>query len=141
MEADIHGANFHMNGANGSATENVNNWFGGRFEVAAYHGTEAGASVSAQTVTYGPVFSYRHFRTFTPYAHLQLGIIHASQGYLGISQSALKFAMVGGGGVDVRLSKMVAVRLQADYMLSRFLTLNQNNIQGTVGLVLRFGNK
>jgi hypothetical protein len=49
--------------------------------------------------------------------------------------------MVGGGGLDVQISKMVSVRLQADYMMSRFLGLNQNNLQGTVGLVFRFGKK
>jgi hypothetical protein len=141
LRADINGANFHLNGATGSATQNVNSWFGGRFEVGVYHGNEAGTTVSAQTVTYGPVFSYRHFRTINPYVHVQLGAIHGSQGYLGISQSAFKFAMVGGGGADVRINQYASVRLQGDYIMSRFLGLNQNNIQGTVGLVLRFGKK
>lgn len=140
MRADINGSNFSMNGGQGSATQNINNWFGGRFEVNAYHGTEGSSTVSAQTFTWGPVFSYRHFKSVTPFAHFQLGAIHASQGYLGISQSAIKFAMAGGAGADIRLNKYASIRLQGDYMLSRFLTLNQNNIEGTVGLVLRFGN-
>jgi hypothetical protein len=141
LKADLNGANFNLNGATASATQNLNNWFGGRVEISAYHGKESGATVSAQTVTYGPVFSYRHFRTINPYAHVQFGAIHASTGYLGISQSAIKFAMVGGGGVDVQISKIASVRLQADYMMSRFLGLNQNNLQGTVGLVFHFGKK
>ena len=141
LKADLGKSNFNLNGATASATQNVNSWFGGRLEISAYHGTESGATVSAQTFTYGPVFSYRRFRTINPYAHVQIGAIHASQGYLGISQSAIKFAMVGGGGVDVQISRMASVRLQADYMMSRFLSLNQNNLQGTIGLVLRFGKK
>jgi hypothetical protein len=141
LKADINGSSFHLNGATTSATQNLNDWFGGRLEISAYHGNEAGRTVSAQTITYGPVFSYRRLRGITPFAHVQLGTIHASQGYLGISQSAFKFAMVGGGGADFRISKVLSVRLQADYMMSRFLALNQNNLQGTVGLVWHFGKK
>jgi hypothetical protein len=141
LKADLGGSNFNLNGVTASATQNLNSWFGGRVEVSAYHGKESGATVSAQTVTYGPVFSYRRFKTINPYAHVQLGAIHASTGYLGISQSAIKFAMVGGGGVDVQISKIASVRLQADYMMSRFLGLNQNNLQGTVGVVFHFGKK
>jgi hypothetical protein len=141
LKADLGGSNFNLNGATASATQNVNSWFGGRVEVSAYHGKESGATVSAQTVTYGPVFSYRRFKTINPYAHVQLGAIHASTGYLGISQSAIKFAMIGGGGVDVQINRMASVRLQADYMMSRFLGLNQNNLQGTVGVVFHFGKK
>ncbi len=141
LKADLGSSSFNLLGATGSATENLNSWFGGRVEVSAYHGAEAGSTVSAQTVTYGPVFSYRKFKMVTPFANLQLGAIHASQGYLGISQSAIKFAMLGGGGADVRINKMASIRVQADYLMTRFLGLGQNNIQGSVGLVFRFGNK
>lgn len=141
LKADLGGTSFHLNGATTSVTQNVNSWFGGKFEVSAFHGKESGATVSAQTFTYGPVFSFRRFQAITPNAHVQLGAIHASQGYLGISQSAIKFAMVAGGGVDVQFSRIASVRFQADYLMSRFLGLNQNNLEGTVGLVFRFGKK
>ncbi len=141
LKADLGGSSFHLNGATTSATQNVNSWFGGRFEVSAFHGNDAGATVSAQTFTYGPVFSYRRLRTVTPFVHVQGGAIHASQGYLGISQTAIKFAILGGGGVDIRINRMLSARLQADYMMTRFLTLNQNNLQGSVGLVYHFGRK
>jgi hypothetical protein len=141
LDANLGHSNFRINGATASADENLNSVIGGRVEVSVYHGTEAGTTVSAQTITYGPVFSYRKFSAFTPYAHVQLGAIHASQGYLGISQSAIKFAAAAGGGIDVHVTKMASVRLQADYLLTRFLTLNQNNLQGSVGLVFHFGRK
>jgi hypothetical protein len=141
LQADFNGANFHLFGATTSATENLNSWFGGRVEVNAYHGNEAGTTVSAQTITYGPVFSYRRLKTVTPFAHVQLGAMHASTGYLGISQSAIKFAMSGGGGADVRITERVSVRVQADYLMTRFLSLGQNNVQGSVGMVFRFGHK
>jgi hypothetical protein len=141
LKANLGGSSFNLNGATASATENLNSWFGGRVEIGAYHGTEAGNTVSAQTVTYGPVFTYRRLRGITPFAQVQLGAIHASQGYLGISETAIKFTAITGGGVDFRISRIASVRLQADYMMTRFLTMNQNNITGTVGLVFRFGNK
>lgn len=141
LKANLGSSSFHLNGGEASATQNLNHWLGGIFEVSAFHGTEAGQTVSAQTFSYGPVFSYRRIRTVTPFAKVQLGAVHASAGYLGISANAIKFAMIGGGGVDVRVNKIASVRLQGDYLMTRFLGLNQNNIQGTVALVFRFGKK
>jgi opacity protein-like surface antigen len=135
------GPSFHLNGGSASATENFNNWFGGRVEFSAFSGTSAGTSVTAQTITYGPVFSYRKSQRFTPYAHAQVGAVHASQGYLGISQSAFKFAMTTGGGVDFNINQRAAIRVQADYLLTRFLGLRQDNLQFSTGLVIRLGQK
>jgi hypothetical protein len=141
LDANLGHSNFKLNGVTASGEENLNSVIGGRVEVSAYHGTEAGTTVSAQTITYGPVFTYRRFREFTPFAHLQLGAMHASEGYLGISHTAIKFAAAGGGGVDVHVTSTASIRLQADYLLTRFLGLNQNNLQGSVGLVFQFGKK
>lgn len=141
LKADLGGSNFHLSGVTASATENVNNWFGGRFEVSGYQGTVQGTKVSQQTITYGPVFSFRHLGNVTPSVHVQGGVIHGSAGYLGISQSAVRFAMVGGGGVDVKITRNAAVRVQGDYLMSNFLGQRQNNLQGSVGMVFRIGNK
>lgn len=137
----FNGESFRLNGGYGTLTENVNSWFGGRAEFHAYRGPEAGLNVTAYTLTYGPVFTYRRWDRLVPFADLQLGAIHGSQGYLGISQDAFKFDVAGGGGVDLVLNRQVAVRVQANYMLTRFLGLNQNNLQTSVGLVYRFGHK
>src|ERR1700683_90284 len=66
LNANLNGSHFHLNGGNGTATENLNSWFGGRIELNGYQGNEGIAvsgqttvySVSAETLTYGPVFSY-----------------------------------------------------------------------------------
>lgn len=139
--AHFNGSSFRLNGGNVTLTENVNSWFGGRFEFNAFQGPEAGLNVSAYTLTYGPVFAYRRWNRVVPFAHLQIGAIHGSQGYLGISQDAFKFALAGGGGVDLGINRRIAVRVQADYLLTRFLGLRQNNLQTSVGLVYRFGSK
>lgn len=141
LRANINGTSFNLNGGGGSLTENLNDWFGGRLEVNAFGGSYAGTNVTAQTFTYGPVISYRRFDRLTPFANVQLGAVHASQGYLGISESAFKFAMSAGGGADLALNDRVAVRLQGDYLMTRFLDARQDNIQLTAGLVIRIGRK
>jgi hypothetical protein len=141
LRADFGGANFGLSGGGGSLTENWNNWFGGRLEVDAYHGTEAGTTVSAQTYTYGPLFTLRRSSRIVPFATVEFGAIHGTQGYLGISASAWRFAMNGGGGVDFNLNHRTAIRVQADYLLTNFLALRQDNVQVSAGLVFRFGSK
>jgi hypothetical protein len=141
LDANLNGTHFHMNGGGGSGTENLNNWFGGRIEVNGYYGNDAGAVASAQTITYGPVFSYRHFNRITPFVHVQGGVMHASTGYLGISANAFKFAVAPGGGFDLALTRRTVLRLDGEYLITRFLGLSQENVTGTVGLVFRFGKK
>lgn len=149
LDADLKGSHFHLNGGGGSVTENVNSWFGGRTEFNAYQGNEAintsGVttvySVNAQQITYGPVFSYRRFSRITPFGHVQLGVMHGSVHYLGISQSAFKFAVAPGAGVDIALNPRTAIRLNGEYLLTRFLSLTQQNVTASVGIVLRFGHR
>jgi hypothetical protein len=49
--------------------------------------------------------------------------------------------MTSGAGVDVKISQRAAIRLQGDYLMTRFLGLRQDNVQGSVGLVVRLGKK
>jgi opacity protein-like surface antigen len=135
------GPQFDLSGGHVTASENLNDWFGGRIEFNAFNGSVAGTNVSLQTITYGPVFSYRKFERITPYGHVQFGAVHASEGYLGISQSAFKFAMTGGGGVDFNLNPRFAVRVQGDYLMTRFLDLRQDNLQFAAGLVVKLGHR
>ena len=116
-------------------------WFGGRLEFNAYSGNDAGTVVTAQTITYGPVFSYRRFSRITPFAHLQLGAQHASKGYLGISESASKFAIAPGGGFDLALNRRTALRVDGEYLITQFLGLTQQNASVSLGVVVRFGKR
>src|ERR1700733_2021141 len=76
LDGNLNGTHFHLNGGGVSATENLNSWFGGRVEFNAYNGNDAGTVVSAENITYGPVFSYRRFNRITPFAHVQIGVQH-----------------------------------------------------------------
>ena len=141
LDANLGGPTFHLNGGYVSATENLNDWFGGRVEFHGYAGTESGAKVTADTITYSPVFTYRRFNRFTPYAEVGVGAMHGGLGYLGISRSAFHFALTSGGGVDINVGSRTAIRVQANYLMSRFLGLRQDNIQVSTGLVFRFGSR
>ncbi len=138
LYADLNGSRFHLNGGGGSLTENVNSWFGGRVEVNAFHGNEGSTVVSTQALTYGPVFTYRKFSRFTPFAHVQIGAQHGSVGYLGISASAYKFALGPGAGFDLILNRKTALRFDGEYIATRFLGLTQENANVSVGMVFRF---
>jgi Outer membrane protein beta-barrel domain len=135
------GKSFALNGGVGSITQNVNGWFGGRVQAGFFTGKEAGRTVSAQTITYGPVFSTHKYERITPFVDVQLGAIHGGIGYLGISAPAFRFTAAPGIGADFKVNDRVAIRVQADYLMTRFLGLRQDNLQGIVGLVLRLGRK
>jgi opacity protein-like surface antigen len=141
VRANLGGTAFNLNGGGAAATENFNDWVGGRLEFNAFAGTVEGTNVNIQTITYGPVFTYRKFDRITPFAHVQIGAVHADTGFLGISQPAFKFAMTAGGGADYNLNEHLAVRFQGDYLMTRFLNERQDNIVLTGGLVFRIGNK
>ncbi|HEV2424697.1 MAG TPA: outer membrane beta-barrel protein [Terriglobia bacterium] len=132
----------NLNGFDGSVTENLNRWFGGTLDISSQFGTEAGYKVNSQTITYGPMIAYRKNPKIVPFAHGLLGAVRGSPEYLGISKSEYRFAMLGGGGVDVRLSSRVSLRLvQFDYLFSHFSMMRQDNIRISAGFVFRFGQK
>ncbi|MFB3921702.1 MAG: outer membrane beta-barrel protein [Terriglobia bacterium] len=150
-KGDLGGADLNLYGWNGAVTENLNSWFGGTADFSGWYGREtqldAGGNpvkvnVSAHTFMFGPHFAYRKSGGFTPFAHVLLGGVRASQGYIGISQDATKFAAAFGGGIDIKLSQHVAVRvIQAEYWVTPFFGLRQDNIRVTAGVVFRFGKK
>ena len=141
LAANLNGTRFYLNGGGASATENMNGWFGGRLEFNAYSGNDAGKVVSAQTITYGPVFSYRRFNRITPFAHVQLGVQLATTGYLGISANASKFAIAPGGGSDLALNRSTALRVDGEYLITKFLGLTQENASLSLGIVMHFGKR
>lgn len=147
--ADVGGADLNLYGWNGAVTENLNSWFGGTADFSGFYGrqTQPGTppvevNVSAHTFMFGPRFTFRKAGAFTPFAHALLGGIRASQGYIGISQDATKFAAAFGGGIDIKVHKNVAIRVvQAEYLVTPFFGLRQDNIRLTAGVVLRFGKR
>lgn len=136
------GSNLH--GGSGSIAGNLNNWFGVVGDFGGYKVTGLPSGLDARMFTYlfGPRLSYRQVRAMTPFAQVLVGGAHASARLGGVSGSANAFAFTVGGGLDIRASEHVAIRLvQTEYLLTRFGNQRQDNVRFSAGIVFRFGQK
>jgi hypothetical protein len=133
---------FNLSGFHVSVTENLNSWFGGAVDFSSQYGTSAGYKTDAQTVMYGPVFAYRKHPSIVPFVHGMGGVVRGGPEYVNISKPEFRLGLIGGGGLDVKVSPHVSLRLvQADYLYTRFSSARQDNIQLSAGIVLTFGTK
>jgi hypothetical protein len=115
------------------------------------------------TYTFGPVIK-KHTGVFQPFGQVLLGAGHSNtfynalkdSGYVSANPNNNGFAMVVGGGIDLRLTKTVSFRpVECDYVLTRFgsvyngltpagttvPTLNQNSFRYLAGVNFTFGAK
>jgi long-subunit fatty acid transport protein len=131
-----------VNGVNFSLVENMNSWFGGALDFSTHYGTENGFKTNTQSMTYGPVFSYRKVRNVVLFGHGLLGAVRGGPDYLDISKPEERFGAYLGGGLDLKVRSNVALRLfQADYLMTRFSHARQDNIRLSAGIVLLLGKK
>jgi opacity protein-like surface antigen len=105
---------------------------------------------SAYTLMFGPSFAYRENEKVQPFVHVLLGGVRGqasltSKGEIlaGTSANASdwSFGYAVGGGVDVKITKCLAVRGQGDWIRTAFKNGDndrQNNIRVLGGLVYRF---
>src|SRR5690242_18063574 len=150
---DASGNGTNMNGWNASVTGNFNKWLGvaadfsGAYksQSASFSGTSVSADFKAYTYAFGPVVSLNHEGTVNPFVHALFGGVHSSlsgnvSGLGSASASDSGFAMMLGGGADVKLTKSIAVRLiQGDWVhYSVFGTSGNSNARISTGLVFRF---
>jgi hypothetical protein len=66
------------------------------------------------------------------------GVAHIHNGGDFPSSANTSFATALGGGLDYRLIKFFALRLEVDYLKTRFYDTHQNNLRLSPGLVFRF---
>jgi len=142
MVANTNNINFDMNGVNVSAQENLNSWFGGVLDFSTHFGTENGLKTNTQTVTYGPVFTYRKNKNIAPFGHVMIGAERGGTNYLNISQPETRLAVIAGGGLDVNVTPRIAIRfIQVDYLMSKFSNARQDNFRVSGGIVFYLGKK
>jgi hypothetical protein len=142
LAANFNASSFDMNGVNLSAQENLNSWFGGVLDFSTHFGTENGFKTNTQSVTYGPVFSYRKNKSIVPFGHAMLGAERGGSNYLNISQPETRFAAYAGGGLDVNVRPNIALRLiQVDYLMTKFSNSRQDNMRLSAGVVFYLGKK
>lgn len=70
-----------------------------------------------------------------PFAELEFGLGHAK---LAAGPSDSSFAYAVGGGVDYKLLRLLAWRMQGDYVRTKFFGEHQGSARLSTGLVLRF---
>lgn len=153
-QISVSGCCFHMNGGSGSVALNANHWFSIVGEVGGYHsGNVNNTRLDLNVISYliGPRISLRSSSRITPFGQILVGGGHASGTlYSGSAASSglgtqNGFAATVGGGIDVGITKRVAIRLvEADYFVTRFQNgsnNHQNNLRISAGLVFRFGKR
>jgi hypothetical protein len=89
------------------------------------------------TVLFGPRLSVS-IGKFAPFAHALIGASHISDSGGGISDSDTSLATAIGGGLDYKLIKGLAWRVQGDEVHTRFFGGGQDHFRFSTGIVLRF---
>jgi hypothetical protein len=146
---------FNLNGWNASVTGNITDWFGIEGDFSGHYGRPKdefgsipGFTIDHHAFMAGPKFAYRA-GSITPFAHFLIGSARAGTRETGFgSTSDWALATVLGAGVDIDLSKSVAIRVaQADWLMTRFKTDSfygndrQNNFRFSAGIVLKLGSR
>jgi hypothetical protein len=72
----------------------------------------------------------------TPFGEFMIGLAHISSA--GTFPTNTSFATALGGGIDYRLFRPIALRVEADYLRTTFFSTSQNNIRLSTGIVFRF---
>ncbi|HEX9110697.1 MAG TPA: outer membrane beta-barrel protein [Terriglobales bacterium] len=158
-----------LNGWNASLGLNAAKWMGFVVEGSGYYGTSkiplavpapfptcpplCPSGVDAFNVKtrlynymFGAQFPYRKWDRLTPFGEALFG--HSGIRGEARSSDQTPFARVGtgmglmgGGGVDYKISPRLALRFKADYLQTRGFKLKQDNVRFSIGVVIRSVHK
>jgi opacity protein-like surface antigen len=141
---DLHGWNVSIN-------QNFKKWIGLKADFSGHYGEASVISsrnksdLNAYLFLVGPQLNLPKYERLRPFAHVLFGAMRTNlttltpTGRVTARDSA--FAMAVGGGLDVKVTDVIAIRLfQADYVLTRFDDDTQNNFRVSSGIVLKFKN-
>lgn len=134
------GVNINGNGWNASLTGNFNRMFGVVGDFGGAYKTISGVDTKVYTYTGGPVVSLNSAGTINPFVHALFGGTHFGASAAGAGSGASNgFTMMYGGGVDVKMTKILALRGQADWVYFHLSGVSlSNNVRVSTGIVLRF---
>ena len=140
----------NWNGWDTSATYNFSKHIGVEGNFGGAYKTVSGVSTHVYTYTFGPKVSFPSGR-IDPFAHVLFGGLKLGGSKHGQSESFNGFTMAFGGGLDVKASKVIAIRLaEFDWVYYHFgnQTINglgtipsfsqSNNVRIASGVVFRF---
>lgn len=129
------GASTHGGTASGAAY--FNNWFGVVGDFGAYHFSQSGVTANTYTFLGGPRLSANRGKSISPFVQVLVGGDRLTAG----GGSAHGFAGSAGGGVDLAVSRHIAIRPQFDYMALRFANNTTHSARASISIVFRFGGR
>jgi hypothetical protein len=138
----LKGYTINMNGGAGSFAYNFNRWLGLATDIGIYHGYPA-QSLTGETFTLGPRFTYRRSARLQPFAHAFFGGSHFNASSGGISGGGFPLAWGLGAGLDfpVGAGKKFAIRLADDDFGTRSGGATRISNRLSAGFAFRFGQK
>jgi hypothetical protein len=131
-------------GFEGSVAINANRWLAGEANFSGYYKTIQILKVGTFGFHDYAAMGGPRFHISKAFVHALVGIDHmtGNANFYGVSGSASANVLAGavGGGVQWNVSRQFALRTSADYFLSRFGGLTQNNFRVTLGIVFEAGS-
>jgi hypothetical protein len=145
---------FVLNGWNASLSGYYNRYFGLTLDFAGSYATPTvvfppvgsiAVSTHLYTFTGGPVIRIANPSRYQPFIHALFGEAHvlgsASIARAGgsVSGSNNGFAVALGGGLDIKVAPLIAIRpVQVDFLQTHVGGSTENNVRYSAGVVLRF---
>jgi len=129
------------NGFDVSFTRFFDRWAGIEAESASGFGSGSESQISSAKSFFvggGPRFAYRGHRV-EPWVHTLIGLEH-----LRVTQTSVAYGsnnsvgFLGGGGVDFHLNVRTSIRVQADYLGTRFVGEGESSFQIGAGVAFNF---
>ncbi len=135
--------NFNLNGWNASLSGYFNRYLGLTADFSGAYGSPEFAGIpihtKVHTFMFGPVLRLPNPTHLTPFVHALGGGAHISADASGTSGSETDAAWAVGGGLDLDMARIFAIRLgQIDYLQTRAGGTNQNNFRYSAGIVIKF---
>jgi len=131
----------NLNGWDASVAFNAAKYFGIVADFGGTYGTVTDRDVKVYSFLFGPKFAVRKNKV-TPFAQALFGVANLKQSEATWSLSENDFAMALGGGLDINVSKKIAVRAaQAEYVMTRSSGEAFNHFRYSAGIVFKLGNR
>ena len=122
-------------------------WFGAAFEVSKQYGTVgssagafANASLHESSYVAGPQFRFLNRKNLDATFRALLGGVQGQVFQPGSRESQTRFAVMLAVGVDVGITRRVALRVEPGLFRTSFSQQNQNNFRISFGPVIRLGS-
>lgn len=133
-EGFSNGAN--ANGGSISGAGYFNDWLGVVGDFGVYHLSQSGVTANTYTFLGGPRLSTNRGKSISPFVQALVGADRLTVPGIGSTHG---FSWSTGGGVDLAMSRHIAIRPQFDYIGLRFSNGTTHSARASISLVFRFG--